>query len=62
MTLKAHSSVEKAGLISLVKVRFLPTDENFGLRGSTLQTAIEEDRKNGLIPVMVRHHRSKDSK
>lgn len=54
--------MEKAGLISLVKVRFLPTDENFGLRGSTLQTAIEEDRKNGLIPVMVRHHRSKDSK
>ncbi|XP_076144338.1 histidine decarboxylase [Alosa pseudoharengus] len=50
---QAHSSVEKAGLISLVKVRFLPTDENFGLRGSTLQAAIEKDRKNGLIPVML---------
>ncbi|XP_031424503.1 histidine decarboxylase [Clupea harengus] len=50
---QAHSSVEKAGLISLVKVRFLPTDESFGLRGSTLQTAIDEDRKNGLIPIML---------
>uniref|UniRef100_A0AAY4DVM5 Histidine decarboxylase n=1 Tax=Denticeps clupeoides TaxID=299321 RepID=A0AAY4DVM5_9TELE len=34
---QAHSSVEKAGLISLVKIRFLPTDENFSLRGETLQ-------------------------
>uniref|UniRef100_A0AAY4DVF5 Histidine decarboxylase n=1 Tax=Denticeps clupeoides TaxID=299321 RepID=A0AAY4DVF5_9TELE len=49
---QAHSSVEKAGLISLVKIRFLPTDENFSLRGETLQAAIEEDKKRGLIPVM----------
>ncbi|KAL2088893.1 hypothetical protein ACEWY4_015792 [Coilia grayii] len=50
---QAHSSVEKAGLISLVKVRFLHTDENYGLRGSTLQSAIKEDRKKGLIPIML---------
>uniref|UniRef100_A0A8C9W7N2 Histidine decarboxylase n=1 Tax=Scleropages formosus TaxID=113540 RepID=A0A8C9W7N2_SCLFO len=50
---QAHSSVEKAGLISLVKIRFLPTDEQFSLRGETLQAAIEEDRRKGLIPVLV---------
>uniref|UniRef100_A0A8C9RUK6 Histidine decarboxylase n=1 Tax=Scleropages formosus TaxID=113540 RepID=A0A8C9RUK6_SCLFO len=50
---QAHSSVEKAGLISLVKIRFLPTDEQFSLRGETLQAAIEEDRRKGLIPVLL---------
>uniref|UniRef100_A0A8C5MRN2 Histidine decarboxylase n=1 Tax=Leptobrachium leishanense TaxID=445787 RepID=A0A8C5MRN2_9ANUR len=50
---QAHSSVEKAGLISLVKVRFLPVDKNFSLRGETLKTAVEEDRKRGLVPVFV---------
>ncbi|XP_036390575.1 histidine decarboxylase [Megalops cyprinoides] len=50
---QAHSSVEKAGLISLVKIRFLPTDEQFALRGETLQRATEEDRKRGLVPVLL---------
>ncbi|KAJ8393096.1 hypothetical protein AAFF_G00067790 [Aldrovandia affinis] len=50
---QAHSSVEKAGLISLVKIRFLQTDEQFSLRGETLRSAIEEDRKKGLIPVLL---------
>uniref|UniRef100_UPI0001A2C885 histidine decarboxylase isoform 2 n=1 Tax=Danio rerio TaxID=7955 RepID=UPI0001A2C885 len=50
---QAHSSVEKAGLISLVKIRFLQTDAVFSLRGETLQRAVEEDRRSGLIPVMV---------
>ncbi|XP_053321114.1 histidine decarboxylase isoform X2 [Spea bombifrons] len=50
---QAHSSVEKAGLISLVKVRFLPVDENFSLRGETLKAAVDEDRKRGLVPVFV---------
>ncbi|XP_030620695.1 histidine decarboxylase [Chanos chanos] len=50
---QAHSSVEKAGLISLIKIRFLPTDESFALRGETLQRAIEEDRSKGLVPVML---------
>ncbi|XP_052264324.1 histidine decarboxylase-like [Dreissena polymorpha] len=47
---QAHSSVEKAGLIGLVKMRFLPSDENLSLRGSTLQKAIDEDLQAGLIP------------
>ncbi|XP_046898037.1 histidine decarboxylase [Hypomesus transpacificus] len=50
---QAHSSVEKAGLITLVKMRFLPTDEHFSLRGDTLRQAIQEDRERGLIPVML---------
>ncbi|KAM8974316.1 histidine decarboxylase [Pelodytes ibericus] len=50
---QAHSSVEKAGLISLVKIRFLPVGENFSLRGETLKAAVEEDRKRGLVPVFV---------
>ncbi|KAI5616596.1 histidine decarboxylase isoform X1 [Silurus asotus] len=50
---QAHSSVEKAGLISLVKIRFLETDDKFSLRGETLQRAIQEDRRRGLVPVML---------
>lgn len=50
---QAHSSVEKAGLISLVKMKFLPVDSNFSLRGEALQKAIEEDKKRGLVPVFV---------
>nr|XP_033777024.1 histidine decarboxylase [Geotrypetes seraphini] len=50
---QAHSSVEKAGLIALVKMKFLPVDENFSLRGETLKKAIEEDRKQGLVPVFI---------
>ncbi|XP_043841489.1 histidine decarboxylase isoform X2 [Dromiciops gliroides] len=50
---QAHSSVEKAGLISLVKMKFLPVDKNFSLRGETLQRAIEEDRRRGLVPIFV---------
>ncbi|ELU18925.1 hypothetical protein CAPTEDRAFT_180248 [Capitella teleta] len=47
---QAHSSVEKAGLIGLVKLRLLPTDEDLSLRGDTLRNAINEDRENGLVP------------
>ncbi|XP_003784395.1 histidine decarboxylase isoform X2 [Otolemur garnettii] len=50
---QAHSSVEKAGLISLVKMKFLPVDDNFSLRGEALQKAIEEDKQQGLVPVFV---------
>ncbi|ELU11164.1 hypothetical protein CAPTEDRAFT_119245 [Capitella teleta] len=49
----AHSCVEKAGMISLVKMRELEPDESLSLRGSTLQRAIDEDRKMGLIPFFV---------
>uniref|UniRef100_A0A673BNV0 Histidine decarboxylase n=2 Tax=Sphaeramia orbicularis TaxID=375764 RepID=A0A673BNV0_9TELE len=50
---QAHSSVEKAGLITLVKIRFLPTDEHLSLTGDTLKQAIGEDRRRGLVPFMV---------
>ena len=54
--MQAHSSVEKAGLIGLVKMRFLPSDEKLSLRGNTLQSAIDEDLEAGLIPFYVRIH------
>ncbi|RVE74306.1 hypothetical protein OJAV_G00020800 [Oryzias javanicus] len=50
---QAHSSVEKAGLISLVKIRFLPADDQLSLRGDTLKLAIQEDRRRGLEPFML---------
>ncbi|KAG8505321.1 Histidine decarboxylase [Galemys pyrenaicus] len=50
---QAHSSVEKAGLISLVKMKFLPVDDNFSLRGEVLQKAIKEDKERGLVPIFV---------
>ena len=49
--------MEKAGLIGLVKMRFLPSDENLSLRGDILQTAIDDDLKTGLIPFYVRLQR-----
>ncbi|XP_070547105.1 aromatic-L-amino-acid decarboxylase-like [Ptychodera flava] len=47
---QAHSSVEKACLITMVKVHFVPSDSNLSLRGNEFQKAIDEDRKKGLIP------------
>lgn len=51
---QAHSSVEKAALIGLVRMRFIEVDENLSMRGKPLRDAIEEDIKNGLIPFWVR--------
>ncbi|XP_059149787.1 histidine decarboxylase-like isoform X2 [Physella acuta] len=50
---QAHSSVEKAGLIGLVKMRFLHSDDHLSLRGDTLMEAIRADREKGLIPFYV---------
>ncbi|CAK5099511.1 unnamed protein product [Meloidogyne enterolobii] len=50
---EAHSSVEKAAMIAMIKLRILETDSSFRLRGETLQTAISEDRNLGLIPFFV---------
>ncbi|KPM08135.1 aromatic-L-amino-acid decarboxylase-like protein [Sarcoptes scabiei] len=50
---EAHSCVEKAAMIALVKLRILDTDEKFSLRGKSLQDAIEEDKRNGLVPFFV---------
>ncbi|XP_078710924.1 histidine decarboxylase-like isoform X2 [Lampetra fluviatilis] len=50
---QAHSSVLKASLVSLVRLRSLPTDLEFSLRGETLRRAVEEDRAQGLVPFFV---------
>ena len=49
----AHSCVEKAAVIAMVKLRLLDTDENFSLRGSILEAAVENDKSLGLIPFFV---------
>ena len=57
LILQAHSSVEKAGLIGLVKLRYIESDEKLSLRGDKLREAIKQDRDNGLIPFFVsRYH------
>ena len=37
----------------MVEMRLLDFDEEISLRGETLQKAIDEDRKNGKIPLYV---------
>ena len=49
----AHSCVEKAGVIAMVKIRLLNTDENYSLRGAEVESVVKEDRSNGLIPFFV---------
>uniref|UniRef100_A0A9J8D3F9 Aromatic-L-amino-acid decarboxylase n=1 Tax=Cyprinus carpio carpio TaxID=630221 RepID=A0A9J8D3F9_CYPCA len=50
---QAHSSVERAGLIAGVKMKKIPTDNKFSVRGDALQKVLEEDRAAGLIPFFV---------
>ncbi|XP_037075269.1 tyrosine decarboxylase-like isoform X2 [Pollicipes pollicipes] len=50
---EAHSCVEKAAMISFVKLRILEPDERFSLRGATLKQAMDEDRAVGLVPFFV---------
>ncbi|CAH0762342.1 unnamed protein product [Bemisia tabaci] len=50
---QAHSSIEKAGLIGLVKMHYLESDEDLSLRGHKLTEAIKLDRDKGLIPFFV---------
>ncbi|XP_054279364.1 histidine decarboxylase [Macrosteles quadrilineatus] len=50
---QAHSSVEKAGLIGLVKMRYIESDENLSLRGDRLREAIARDREKGLVPFFL---------
>lgn len=54
--LQAHSCVEKAGLIAMVRVRQLSVDEHFSLRGKTLEECIRADKEKGLIPFLVSRH------
>ncbi|CAF4047549.1 unnamed protein product [Rotaria sp. Silwood2] len=50
---QAHSSVEKACLIGLVKLNLVPSDDKLRLRGDALRQAIANDKENGLIPFYV---------
>ena len=50
---QAHSSVEKAALVSLVRLRLLPTDASLALQGAALRAAIDRDLHDGLIPFWV---------
>ncbi len=45
--------MEKAGLIGLVKLRYIESDDELSMRGDTLAMAIAQDRENGLIPFFV---------
>lgn len=49
----AHSCIKKAAMICMVKIRFLPYDQEYSLRGDTVKKAFDEDIKNGLIPFYV---------
>ncbi|PSN51459.1 Histidine decarboxylase [Blattella germanica] len=50
---QAHSSVEKAGLIGLVKMRYIESDDNLSLRGDRLLEAIARDKDKGLVPFFL---------
>ncbi|KAG9437821.1 histidine decarboxylase isoform X1 [Apis mellifera carnica] len=50
---QAHSSVEKAGLIGLVRMKYIESDDDLSMRGETLLEAITQDRADGLLPFFV---------
>ncbi|XP_062552761.1 aromatic-L-amino-acid decarboxylase [Armigeres subalbatus] len=50
---EAHSSVEKAAKMAIVKLRVLETDNRGVFRGNTLQEAIQRDLECGLTPFFV---------
>lgn len=50
---QAHSSVEKAALIGLVRMRFVEADDELVLRGPALREAIQNDIQMGLVPFWV---------
>lgn len=55
---KSHSSVERAALIGGVKMRKVPTDSSYAVRGEALKKMVDEDKAAGLIPFYVRRRRS----
>ena len=57
---QAHSSVEKACLIGLVKLNLVSSDEGLRLRGNALRQAIAKDKENGLIPFYVSRNRDRN--
>ena len=49
---QSNSAVEKAGLLAAVPMRQIPSDENCCLRGEAVQAALNEDIRNGKIPII----------
>ncbi|THD21624.1 Aromatic-L-amino-acid decarboxylase [Fasciola hepatica] len=47
---QAHSSVERAGLISMLRLRPVQSNEKHEMTGEALEEAVLEDLNNGLIP------------
>ncbi|XP_049882615.1 histidine decarboxylase [Pectinophora gossypiella] len=50
---QAHSSVEKAGLIGMVRLRYIESDDQQSMRGDKLEEAIRQDKARGLVPFWV---------
>lgn len=51
---QAHSSVEKAALIGLVKMRYVPSNhETLAMDPEKLKEMILQDKKDGFIPFWV---------
>jgi len=50
---QAHPCIKKAARVGLVKLRFLPTDENLSLRGNSLKEQMKRDKVDGLVPFFV---------
>ncbi|XP_053202878.1 histidine decarboxylase-like [Panonychus citri] len=50
---QAHSSVEKAGLIGLVKMRYIETTDELSMRIDYLIETIKHDQSQGLIPFFL---------
>lgn len=50
---EAHSSVEKAAKMAIIKLRILDTDDRGRFRGDTLREAIAKDLEIGLTPFFV---------
>ena len=53
---QAHSSIEKAAMVSgigLDNLRLIDVDENFAMRPDLLARRIQEDREAGLVPFFV---------
>jgi len=50
---QAHSSVERSALLGAVKCHKVESDSLEQMRGDALQKAIEEDKRQGLIPFYV---------
>jgi len=50
---QAHSSVEKAALLSATRIRIVPTEQELSMDVSALRTMLETDRNKGLIPFIV---------